>query len=252
MTDLSNILIYLSLGLVVLWTARMARSKGRNPFIWGGLSLALMLIPSWSELLGMAPMIVLLFLKAPQAARQEVRPDTVTCPKCRALHAAGHTYCVNCGWELAKPYVEETPGRYEEAPVSHVNVNEPELVTRPAEPSQPTAEPELVSEQNPSTEDSPAEETGGEAVEAAERPEAPQLVFRRPLTPAGFTEYGLSLFHQGKFQEAIDQFTKAIALDPTYVGAWASRAEAYLRLGRKNKAEEDRRHLDGLRGEATG
>ena len=76
MTDISNILIYLSLGLVVLWTARMARSKGRNPFIWGGLSLGLMLIPSWSELLGMAPLIVLLFLKAPQAAPQEVRQDT--------------------------------------------------------------------------------------------------------------------------------------------------------------------------------
>src|SRR5919106_1548074 len=249
MTDLSNILIYLSLGLIVLWTARMARSKGRNPFIWGGLSLALMLIPSWPELLGMAPMIVLLFLKAPQAARQEVRQDPVTCPKCRALHAAGHTYCVNCGWELAKPYVEETPVRYEEAPVSHVNVEEPEPVTTAVEPSQDTAEPELTSEQNPPLEDSPEEETGDEAVE---KPQVPQLVFRRSLTPAGFTEYGLALFNQGKVQEAIDQFTKALALDPTYVPAWYRRAEAYLRLGRDNKAQEDRRHLDALEGPAPG
>jgi tetratricopeptide (TPR) repeat protein len=252
MTDLSNILIYLSLGLVVLWTARMARTKGRNPFVWGGLSLALMLIPSWSELLGMAPLIVLLFLKAPQAARQEVRPDTVTCPKCRALHAAGHTYCVNCGWELAKPYVEETPARYEEAPASHVNVEEPQPVTRPAEPSLDTAEPELVPEQNPPMEESPAEETDGEEAKAEEELEVPRLVFRRPLTPAGFTDYGLVLFNQGKFQEAIDQFTKAIALDPKYVPAWARRAEAYLRLGRENKAEEDRRHLEALGGQTPG
>ena len=236
----------------MLWTARMARSKGRNPFIWGGLSLGLMLIPSWSELLGMAPLIVLLFLKAPQAAPQEVRQDTVTCPKCRALHAAGHTYCVNCGWELAKPYQEETPSRYEGTPVSQANVEQPAVVTTPSEPIQPVAEPGLVSEQNPPMEESPAEGSSSEANETAERAEVPPPVFRPPLTPAGFTEYGSTLFNQGKFQEAIDQFTKALALDPRYIPAWAKRAEAYLRLGRESKAEEDQRHLDALQGRAPG
>jgi tetratricopeptide (TPR) repeat protein len=231
----------------------MARSKGRNPFLWGGLSLGLMLIPSWSELLGMAPMIVLLFLKAPQAAPQEVRQDTVTCPKCRALHAAGHTYCVNCGWELAKPYLEEAPARYEEAPVSQFNTTEePESVARVAEPIQLAAGPERVTEESPLLEKSPAEESGSKEGETAEQPEVPQPVFRPPLTPAGFTEYGSTLFNQGKFQEAIDQFTKALALDPRYIPAWARRAEAYLRLGRESKAEEDRRHLDGLQGQAPG
>jgi tetratricopeptide (TPR) repeat protein len=70
--------------------------------------------------------------------------------------------------------------------------------------------------------------------------------FRFPLTAAGLTERGVSLFTQGRIQEAVDQFTKAIALDPDYRPAWAKRAEAYLRLGLSQKAEEDQRRMEGI------
>ncbi len=65
-------------------------------------------------------------------------------------------------------------------------------------------------------------------------------------TAAVMTSRGIERFDAGKFQEAIDQFTKAIALDPNYADAWQRRAEAYAQLGRPKQAEEDRRHLQGL------
>jgi Tfp pilus assembly protein PilF len=51
---------------------------------------------------------------------------------------------------------------------------------------------------------------------------------------------------EGQLQGAIDQFTKAIALDPAFQPAWARRAEAYALMGREGKAREDRLHLEGL------
>ena len=77
-------------------------------------------------------------------------------------------------------------------------------------------------------------------------PVKPPPTFRRPLTAPGMTERGLTLFNQGRFQEAIDQFTKAMALDPSYKPAWAHRAEAYDRLGRQKEAAEDMRRLEAI------
>ena len=57
---------------------------------------------------------------------------------------------------------------------------------------------------------------------------------------------GIERFEAGEFQQAIDQFTKAIALDPNYAEAWERRSEAYAQLGRPQQAEDDRRHLQGL------
>ena len=65
-------------------------------------------------------------------------------------------------------------------------------------------------------------------------------------TAAVMVSRGIERLSEGKFQEAIDQFTKAIALDPNYVEAWERRLDAYIRLGRPKQAEEDRRHLQGL------
>jgi Flp pilus assembly protein TadD len=56
----------------------------------------------------------------------------------------------------------------------------------------------------------------------------------------------MALFNQGRFQEAIDQFTKAIALDPRYKSAWTHRAEAYTKLGRRKEASEDLRRLEAI------
>jgi Tfp pilus assembly protein PilF len=60
------------------------------------------------------------------------------------------------------------------------------------------------------------------------------------------TERGINLFSQGRFQEAVDQFTKAIALDPKYRLAWERRAEAYGRLGRAERAAADKQQLEAI------
>ena len=51
---------------------------------------------------------------------------------------------------------------------------------------------------------------------------------------------------EGRLQEAIDQFTKAIALDPKHMEAFKRRAEAYTKQGRGERAEEDYRQIQAL------
>jgi Tfp pilus assembly protein PilF len=60
------------------------------------------------------------------------------------------------------------------------------------------------------------------------------------------TERGLALVNQGRVREAVDQFTKAIALDPRYREAWANRAQAYSQLGLNDKAASDQRQLEAI------
>ncbi len=62
---MGNLLLYLDLGLVLLGTTRLARAKARNPWLWVGAALLLMLIPGL-HLLAVIPMIVLMFMKSPQ------------------------------------------------------------------------------------------------------------------------------------------------------------------------------------------
>ena len=276
---LSDILRYLSLGLVVIWTVRLARSKGKNPLIWGGVSLGLMLIPGLPDIVGMGPMLFLLFLRPPQPAEQDVSADPVNCPKCRALHSPGHTYCVNCGWELSRPYHEETPTFTEGMAPPLAKTEEPTLTVAEANitgeaigSSVSTAEEppanmpgelevaglEVDAGSGPSIEEPPAEETTAETTtipdvesEPPGQMEAPKPAFSRPLSANSLTERGLALFNQGKIQEAIDQFTKAIAVDPQHLPAWVQRAEAYAKQGFSEKSEADRRHLESLQGPAS-
>ena len=65
-------------------------------------------------------------------------------------------------------------------------------------------------------------------------------------TAAGMTARGAALLSEGKLQEAIDQFTKAIALDPRHREAFERRAEAYSRQGRQERADEDYRQVQAL------
>ena len=65
-------------------------------------------------------------------------------------------------------------------------------------------------------------------------------------TAAVMVSRGIERFAEAKYQEAIDQFTKAIALDPNYAEAWERRADSYAQMGRSERAEDDRRHLRGL------
>ena len=65
-------------------------------------------------------------------------------------------------------------------------------------------------------------------------------------TAARMTERGLTLLNDDKSQEAIDQFTKALALQADYGPAWGGRAEAYAKLGRNAEAAEDRPRLESI------
>jgi Tfp pilus assembly protein PilF len=60
------------------------------------------------------------------------------------------------------------------------------------------------------------------------------------------TSRGIERFNEGKVQESIDQFTKALAMDSNHAEAWERRAEAYTRLGRNDEADEDRRRLAAI------
>ena len=257
--EFSDLMTYFSMGVVVLWTMRMSRSRSQNPWLWGGASVLLMMasgllnVPS-PILLGMAPMAFLLFFRRAPQAPVNIPEDRVICPKCQAYHATGHNFCVNCGWQLDQPYAPEGA-----APEDLTKVEQPEAAATLASEAPADVVPAVEDEAEAgasstvmaSEQATTADSLEGQSVEPipmepipAEPP--PKPAFRFPLTAAGLTERGISLFTQGRVQEAVDQFTKAIALDPDYRPAWAKRAEAYLRLGLSQKAEEDQRRLEGI------
>ena len=249
---MGSFLLYLSLGLVVLWTARLARSKMRNPWLWGGATLILMLVPP-SNLLGMIPLVVLLVLKNPQQ-RRGARPQTAACPRCRAPQTQRPRFCTNCGWELGANYLGEAASDTA-SPVSTTSPVTPQPVKVPESPAAAAKGPEPAPAiaRTPARSEAPhPEEAAPQETVAAEQPSASHPVPRGMPTAASMTERGAHLFNQGRIQESLDQFTKAIALDPNYVAAWAHRAEAYARLGRGAEAAEDRRRLETLNAGSTG
>lgn len=67
-------------------------------------------------------------------------------------------------------------------------------------------------------------------------------------TAAVMLERGLARLGEGRPQEAIDQFTKALALDANYRQALEQRAEAYAQLGRHELAAADRQRAAELAG----
>ncbi len=104
---------------------------------------------------------------------------------------------------------------------------------------QPAVEPASVQEDNwPEPTPEPVEEP----------PERPWGFPQPGPTPTaeGMTARGAALLSEGKLQEAIDQFTKAIALDPKHKEAFERRAEAYTRQGRGERAEDDYRTIQAL------
>ncbi len=148
--SISDLFLYFSLGLVILWTVRMARSKGQNPWIWGVASLLMMAIPGW-QLMGMIPMVVLLFYRRGSRAKNAPGEATVICPKCSTYHASGHNFCVNCGWQLDRPFPQETSHQTgESSPVTAAATAEP---VSPGEIAQETPAPVFASEQSASAED---------------------------------------------------------------------------------------------------
>ena len=294
----------ISLAIIVLWTARLARAKGMNPLVWGVGSALLMaagwfVLPEWRSYMvfvGMGPLVFLLLFRSPlfrrgnsAATAAPARVTTAACPRCAAADPGGQNYCVHCGWDLSRPYAEsadsaetaapaasppepaatvlETAADIPAATVTESPADIPETVTetatdipaaavmetapKPAEttpeetvapatiPTKPPAAPATAPILAQGTEPPP------EPIETAPAAPPPPAVRRSP-TAANLTERGMALFGQGRVQEAIDQFTKAIALDPQYKPAWEQRAEAYGRLGRAEQQAADRRQLETI------
>lgn len=285
---MADVFLYLVLFASALWTARLAMSKGRNPWMWGGAALVLSLIP-W-HLLGVVPLLILLFMKSPVTSPAE-RANRLACPRCAKSYSDGQHFCTGCGWDLGVAYSPEEPDGVQpspsqpqaQAPIRSTAVAEPpEVVEVPAPPAvsaAPTPSPESegpeskgiesakdhapgqesgpTADEKPAVESAPAS-TGEPEIPAAaasaepeEEPETAHVPWGTYVpgvapTAAVMTARGIERFDEGKFQEAIDQFTKAIALDPDYPDAWQRRAEAYAQLGRSDQAAEDRRHHQGL------
>ena len=258
---MSIILQILSLLFVVLWTARLARNKGRSALVWGGVAAIpavglLDIFPEWITVLCMLPMLALVFMPGRRSVATDGGQEGMTsCPRCQHSHEAGPTFCTNCGWELTRPYVTTDTTA---APDSAESTSAQGLGHGPGAPdgveqrgpvtdvsAPPAPEPIMASQQSDEAEPSTAQATSPEPEPAPAFSMAP-LTVTRPLTAAGMTELGLSLFNQGRVREAVDQFTKAIALDPRYREAWANRAKAYSELGLSEKAAADRQQLEAI------
>ena len=288
----------ISLAIIVLWTARLARAKGMNPLAWGAGS-ALLMVGAWLMLslgdgsgrnfvvfVGMGPLVFLLLFRSslfrrgnPTATAAPARA-AAACPRCAAADPGGQNYCVHCGWDLSRLYTEsaadadsttpaasppepavtvlETAADIPSATVTESPADIPaaaitETASKPAETTpEETAVPAAIPQKPPAA---PATapilaqdtEPPPDPVETAPAPPAPPPpAVRRSPTAANLTERGMALFGQGRVQEAIDQFTKAIALDPQYKLAWEQRAEAYGRLGRAEQQAADRRQLETI------
>jgi hypothetical protein len=263
-----NVIIQILLILfVVLWTARLARNKGRNVLVWAALAAvpAVGLIEGIEDgitALCMFPMLALIFIPSRRPVADADQQDTtVTCPRCQHTHEPGPIFCTNCGWELTKPYAtadlasepgEEPNATTREGSAAPTGVGDipGDAPSRAADTtlSPPVVEPMLASTQGDAAVADAASPTapGVDVSEPEPAFVAEPLTISRSLTAAGMTERGLALVNQGRVREAVDQFTKAIALDPRYREAWANRAQAYSQLGLNDKAASDQRQLEAI------
>ena len=257
----NTVLLIVALALVSLWTGRLAHSKGRNPWLWGGASFALG-IPT-IHLLALVPLVVLMFIKSPQQQSGSIDRAT-SCSRCEAQSSGNSRFCIRCGWELSREFSADTDEEQHRAPVS-LDTTDEGLVDAPNTGQQVPVQGSGDDFAAPPQESAPgvsqevAPQAGQEAEQEPSQAEAKSSapIYRKPVpvdapTPEAMTERGVRLFNQDRIQESIDQFTKAIALDANYTEAWAKRAEAYARLGRGAEAAEDRRRLDSLDASSTG
>ena len=258
-----DVLLLISLGIIVLWTTRLARSKGLNPWLWG-VGVVTIIVLGWTfgrqylAPLAMAPLIFLLLFRSP-LFRRGSQSAVAACPNCQASDTGGMNFCVQCGWDLSRAdsvagetQEEVAPQRHEAsaqpAPTAAEQVDSREQEAVPAEA--PAGEDAAQADETPRYAPAAEPVLAQDAVEAPaelEIPAQPEPKTPRPIpTPTNLTERGVELFNQGRFQEAIDQFTKAIALDPNYREAWARRAEAYGRMGRPERQKADQSRLEAF------
>ena len=238
------------------WAARLAKAKGRNPWIWGGAAvlLGLLHVPQ-SALLSVIPVSVLIFTRNPSSSSAIEGNDPV-CARCTKPHSDGQHFCTGCGWDLSQAYIPEVVD-----PIQQPTAQPPvqTTMTDPSETSpNETPAPALLENTNTVTDIPPEDKDEaflGTAQPESESPASGPVTEHVPLgtydpgpapTAAVMVARGMERFQEQKYQESIDQFTKAIALDPNYAEAWEKRAEAYAQMGRSQQAEEDRRHLQAL------
>ena len=254
---------------IAFWTARAAVARGRSPWLWGGVALIFGLLSIEDSLRGLsfasvAPVLYLMLFVRPKE-RRPMRPQRNACPKCAAPHSPQQNYCTKCGWELSREYAPEnndtvlasemrqpsTPPERDTATATMERPAETPSEAAPpatATPAEPASAPEPAAAQRPA--DAAAEPTPQPSAPDAEpEPEPRPWGIPQPgpaPTAEQMTARGAMLLGEGRIQEAIDQFTKAIALDPKHREAFEGRAEAYTQQGRGERAAEDYRRIQAL------
>ncbi len=270
--DATDILLVLLVPFVAVWTARTALARNRNPWVWGGAAFVLGIPWPFLNLpiLGVVPVLFLMFFVRPTGTRAP--EQRYTCSKCASPHSPGQNFCTKCGWDLSSEYSADTADTVLASEMHQPQSSSTATLERPAEtPSHdslvaPSSAPEedtpTPSEDDQQAHTAPVEPTvEGTTVFASEEsqteadsqpePEEAQRPWGIPVpgpapTAEGMTARGELLLSEGKLQEAIDQFTKAIALDPRHREAFEKRAEAYSRQGRQERADEDYRQVQAL------
>lgn len=255
--------------LIAFWTVRAALARGRSPWLWAGTSLTLGILSvaydalTMLNLVSVAPLLYLMLFVQPRA-RRPVRPQRNNCPKCAAAHSPQQNFCTKCGWDLSREYAPESGDtvlasemRQPSTPPERDAAAAAATMERPAETPSDAAPPEPASTAKPASTPEPAAQRPTDA--AAPPPPPPSAPEPQPEprpwgipqpgpapTAEQMTARGATLLSEGRIQEAIDQFTKAIALDPKHREAFEGRAEAYTQQGRGERAAEDYRRIQAL------
>ena len=226
---------------------------------WPGINL---------PILGVVPVLFLMFFVRPTAQRSSEPRNA--CSRCASPHSLGQNFCTKCGWDLSREYTPEGTDTVLASEMHQSQSSGAATLERPSEPATPdptngfAPEPSTSTVWEADTMPEPGEQvsTGeGSMEEPAEpaveggvsspEPDPETRPWGIPVpgpapTAEVMTARGAALLSEGKLQEAIDQFTKAIALDPRHREALERRAEAYSRQGRQDRADEDYRQVQAL------